>query len=194
MLEMKFGKEQKVSDKAQPHSATVILAQPSENKAKLTIRWAVFLPLGEQDTTEEKQVYETHMEGNLSFDIFLHGYFFIDAGRVGIHGRKHIGTLAPLTIDSEDSATQEWNRLLANIGTLPHLLISLNQAAYKLKLTQLQLKELSSGLLRFLNSPLGHNCLSHVTSSNHWVYQVSKELKGWELIPSSKAIRKLPFP
>ncbi|MCL1092796.1 sacsin N-terminal ATP-binding-like domain-containing protein [Shewanella kaireitica] len=186
------GEEVVNPDKTQPHSAAILLTKPTEQKAKFTVGWAVFLPLGEQDTAEEKQVFEIDIDGGMSFDILLHGYFFIDAGRVGIHGRKSIGDQKPLIVDSEDSATQEWNRLVANEGTLPRLLSSVSLASPKL--TQLQVEELSRGIREFLKDSIGISCHYHVTSAHQWVYQVSKESRRWNLVCSSLPIRKLPKP
>ncbi|MFA0493005.1 sacsin N-terminal ATP-binding-like domain-containing protein [Vibrio sp. 10N.222.54.B11] len=189
-----LGKEQKVQDKAQPHSATILLATPSAAQAKLTVRWAVFLPLGEQDTSEEKQVFEVAIAGNTSFDILLHGYFFIDAGRVGIHGRKSIGYREALDIDSEDTATQEWNRLLANEGTLPSLLVSVALAASKWRLNTQQVDSLAWGIQQFLKHRMGSPCHEPITSKNQWVYRLQSSSKSWDLVDISRPVRILPKP
>ena len=140
--------EQKIPDKARPHAATVLIAQPTEEQAKLTIQWAVFLPLGEQDTSQSKQTYVTNIEGGTSFDLLLHGYFFIDSGRVGIHGRQSIGQDISIEATSEENTTHEWNRLLANEGTLPRVLASVNLAVDKLRLNAEQTLALSSVLVQ----------------------------------------------
>lgn len=189
-----LGKEQKVQDKAQPHSATILLATPSVEQAKLTVRWAVFLPLGEQDTSEEKQVFEVAIAGNTSFDILLHGYFFIDAGRVGIHGRKSIGYRETLDIDSEDTATQEWNRLLANEGTLPSLLASVALAASKWRLNTQQVDSLAWGIQQFLEHRMGRPCHGPITSKYQWVYRLQSSSKAWDLVDISRPVRILPKP
>ncbi|MCW8333032.1 sacsin N-terminal ATP-binding-like domain-containing protein [Vibrio paucivorans] len=189
-----LGKEQKVQDKAQPHSATILLATPSAEQPKLTVRWAVFLPLGEQDTSEEKQVFEVAIAGNTSFDILLHGYFFIDAGRVGIHGRKSIGYRETLDIDSEDTATQEWNRRLANEGTLPSLLTSVDLAATKWRLNTQQVDSLAWGIQQFLKHRMGSPCHGPITSKYQWVYRLQSSSKAWDLVDISRPVRTLPKP
>lgn len=74
----------KTADKALPHAAVVMLAEKvPEGEATLTVEWAVFLPLGEQDTAQHAQKQTFSLTGQYSYQIILHGYFFIDAGRVG---------------------------------------------------------------------------------------------------------------
>lgn len=189
------GKEQRILDKTRPHAATILVAQPAKEQAKLTIQWAVFLPLGEQDTSQSKQTFETHIDGNTSFDLFLHGYFFIDAGRVGIHGRQSIGLDDPIEPTSEETATQEWNRLLANEGTLPRILTSVNLAVTELRLNTVQTLALTSGLERYFNNGAGNRYLSSATGTSQWIFQLLPEQKGrWTLSSSQLPTRPLPAP
>ena len=189
------GKEQRILDKTRPHAATILVAQTAKEQAKLTIQWAVFLPLGEQDTSQSKQTFETHIDGNTSFDLFLHGYFFIDAGRVGIHGRQNIGLDDTIEPTSEETATQEWNRLLANEGTLPRILTAVNLAVKELRLTAEQTLALSSGLERFFNNEAGSRCLHRATAKSQWIFQLLPEQKGrWALASSQIPTRSLPSP
>lgn len=188
----KTGAEKQIQDKARPHAATVILAQPADGQAKLIVQWAVFLPLGEQDTSQSRQVFEIDIDGNMSFDLFMHGYFFIDAGRIGIHGRQYIGSVDALDLSSEEAATQEWNRLLANEGTLSRILSSVDFIASSLRLKKEQILALSKGLSRYLEIEDNRRYIKHVTAEYQWVYQVTPEQHAWALISSQQPTRPLP--
>ncbi|KFK57813.1 hypothetical protein JS84_18050 [Vibrio vulnificus] len=188
------GEEEVKPDKTEPHCATVLLSKTSNSQATLSVSWAVFLPLGEQDTSEQKQIFEKEIEGDTSFDIQLHGYFFIDAGRVGIHGRKSIGQQETLEINSIDTATQEWNRMLANEGTLPSLLATVALAATKWKLNTQQVDSLARGIQQFLEHRMGRPCHGPITSKYQWVYRLQSSSKAWDLVDISRPVRKLPKP
>ncbi|MUH97283.1 hypothetical protein GNP63_12130 [Aliivibrio fischeri] len=189
----RLGEEMVKPDKTEPHCASVILSKPSDNHAMLTVGWAVFLPLGEEDTSKEKQIFEVEIAGDISFDVQLHGYFFIDAGRVGIHGRKMIGQIEPSIIDSK-TITQEWNRLLANEGTLPSLLATVALAATKWKLNTQQVDSLTRGIQQFLQHSMGNPCHGPITSKYQWVYRLQSSSKAWDLVDISLPVRKLPKP
>ena len=186
------GAEKQIQDKARPHAATVVLAQQTQGQAKLTLQWAVFLPLGEQDTGQSRQVFEIDIEGNVSFDLFMHGYFFIDAGRVGIHGRQHLGKSEHLELVSEETTAQEWNRLLANEGTLPRILSSLSLIASNQPLKEEQILALSKGLCRYFEIDENRRYLKYATADNQWVYQVAPGQSAWALISTQQATRPLP--
>lgn len=190
------GAEQKIEDKTKPHAAALLVARKLEDEqATLTVRWAVFLPLGDQDVSQSKQVFVTHIAGNTSFELILHGYFFIDAGRVGIHGRQSIGDDTPLEPSSEENVTHEWNRLLANEGTLAQVLASVSLGAARLSLTAEQTMGLSAGLQRYFNSSEGSRYQSHATAKNQWIYQMLPgERSRWSLIPGDQPTRPLPTP
>ncbi|ELI1809222.1 hypothetical protein RQV70_000306 [Vibrio fluvialis] len=188
------GEEEVKPDKTEPHCATVLLSKTSNSQATLSVSWAVFLPLGEQDTSEQKQIFEKEIEGDTSFDIQLHGYFFIDAGRAGIHGRKSIGQQETLEINSIDTATQEWNRMLANEGTLPSLLATVALATTKWKLNTQQVDSLARGIQQFLQHSMGSPCYGPITSKYQWVYRLQSRSKAWDLVDISRPVRTLPKP
>ena len=188
------GAERQIPDKAKPHAAALLIGQPTSKQAKFTVQWAVFLPLGEQDTSQSKQVFSMDIPGGMSFDLLLHGYFFIDAGRVGIHGRQSIGSSEAIEVTSEEAATQEWNRQLANEGTLPSILPSVSFASSKLRLTNEQTLALSAGVLNFLNSDIGRLYHRQATANHQWIYQLTPEKRLWVLIPSQKLTRPIPTP
>ena len=74
-------------DKAQPHAAAVFMRDTVPGK--LTIRWAVFLPVDEH---EESVPIDPRMGG---YSLTLHGHFFADAGRNGLYGLDDSGDSVP---------------------------------------------------------------------------------------------------
>ncbi len=107
------GKEQKVEDKAKPHLAVVICQRKTSERASCHNDWAVFLPLGTY--TKNKASYWLNPDDRFDTQVFIHGYFFIDAGRVNIHGIDEIGN--PIdTIKDGDQVRSQWNSILATQG------------------------------------------------------------------------------
>ncbi|QNK34689.1 hypothetical protein HF675_11945 [Serratia sp. JUb9] len=189
------GAEQKIEDKTKPHAAAVLIARRAgDEQATLTIRWAVFLPLGDQDVSQSKQAFVTHITGDTCFELFLHGYFFIDAGRVGIHGRQSIGGNVSLEPSSEENVTHEWNRLLANEGTLSLILASVSQVTARFSLTAEQTIALSEGLRRYFSNE-GSRYQNHATAKYQWIFQMLPgERSHWSLIAGHQPTRPLPTP
>lgn len=187
--------EIQIPDKAEPHAAVVIMRKPALNQATLNIRWAVFLPLGEQDISQIEQSYTIPLNGEYSYDVLLHGYFFIDAGRVGIHGQRMIGSNDSIEITNEENLIFEWNRNLANQGTLTCLPLTINSLANNFKLNTNEIESLSTGLNDFLrkrqNLP---DLLPWITKNNQWLYCVNKQVIAWKMVDSDKAVRLIPAP
>ncbi|WP_257266381.1 sacsin N-terminal ATP-binding-like domain-containing protein, partial [Endozoicomonas sp. ONNA2] len=112
--DIKTGKVKHAPDKAEPHVAIVITRTPAKDQAHITANWAVFLPLSE--TPEFKR---ENIPGDFNYHIYLHGHFFVDAGRNGIHGHDAIGKDAdsPWREGDEKALLRAWNQALANEGT-----------------------------------------------------------------------------
>ena len=187
--------EIQIPDKAEPHAAVVIMKKPALNQATLNIRWAVFLPLGEQDISQSEQSYSTHLNGEYCYDILLHGYFFIDAGRVGIHGQRRIGIEESIEINNEEDLICEWNRNLANQGTLPCLIYTLNSLAYSFKFNKNEIETLSKGIKDFINNRKSLADLSPwITHNYQWLYYINKQNIEWKIVDSNQAVRLIPPP
>ncbi|MBR9910600.1 MAG: hypothetical protein GYB33_09645 [Gammaproteobacteria bacterium] len=190
--------ERLIPDKAEPHSAAVLMRQPSTLKAAyLTVQWAVFLPLGEQDISQTAQSLRVPISGEYSYDLLLHGYFFIDAGRVGIHGQREIGSTSKIAecLDSEETLTLEWNRQLANQGTLNCIIPALSGLVEKYRLSQKEVISITKGLLDFLCHPSrDHKLLTWATVNVQWVYKISPVDRGWVSLTAQDRVRLLPAP
>jgi hypothetical protein len=115
------GRAKNIREKALQHAGVCLTARrlPSGKDGRLSISWAVFLPLGEP---------EIHAlpGSNIDMSLSLHGYFFADAGRnrpVGL--RDRINPSGALTNDEHLRCV--WNRRLAEVGTVPQVPASLNR-------------------------------------------------------------------
>lgn len=186
------GDELQIPDKSRPQSAVVVLAQKVFQNATLTIRWAVFLPLGDQDTAQTEQTYRQQIEGEYSFEIMLHGQFFIDAGRVGIHGVRLIGQSHTNTIDNEEKLCQEWNRLLANEGTLPLFTQAIAEAITQFKLAHDDVTFLLNGIDGYLTKRAGY--ADKITSRYQLVSSLATGKPEWKLIDAKGITRPIPQP
>lgn len=114
-LDLTTGVEASVAEKADPHGAVALITRelPPGTRGRLKIQWSVFLPLSEPVEYELGDV-------PLEVELFLHGYFFVDAGRNRIEGIEH-NPPANGAIESPVSLRRAWNHRLARQATLPAL-------------------------------------------------------------------------
>ncbi|WP_235024094.1 hypothetical protein [Enterobacter hormaechei] len=185
----------KTADKALPHAAVVMLAEKvPEGEATLTVEWAVFLPLGEQDTAQHAQKQTFSLTGQYSYQIILHGYFFIDAGRVGIQGLATLTSATPLFIaphsPGQEQLVQEWNRSLATQGTLPLLPKAISSLMLLIHAGYAEKAAISDGVRRALRS---NNAWLHwVTLYHLWVCELTRDGSQWCLVDANTPVRLLP--
>ncbi|ENG1093728.1 hypothetical protein ABS441_000376 [Yersinia enterocolitica] len=185
----------KTADKALPHAAVVMLAEKvPEGEATLTVEWAVFLPLGEQDTAQNAQKQTFSLSGQYSYQIILHGYFFIDAGRVGIQGLATLTSATPLFsaphLPNQELLVQEWNRCLATQGTLPLLPKTIASLMSLIHAGDAEKAAISDGVRRALRN---NNAWLHwVTLYHLWVYELTRDGSQWCLVDVNTPIRLLP--
>ncbi|MBU2964928.1 hypothetical protein Q4508_15225 [Amphritea sp. 2_MG-2023] len=179
-----LGREQEAKDKAKPHG-TVFFSRIA-GRGRLTANWSVFLPLDEKHAAETVTI-----NGDYHFRLTLHGYFFIDAGRQGIHGRDSLNQYAPIELDNEEALRRAWNQELLNHAVLPLLLPALDAFCRDQRLTDKACTELSRGLgliswvKRFREQ---------ITLKNCWIRELRKNSAGWVLRPSNKPVLSLPSP
>ncbi|MTI11947.1 sacsin N-terminal ATP-binding-like domain-containing protein, partial [Sansalvadorimonas verongulae] len=177
-----------VPDKAEQHASVVITRTPAIGNAVITASWAVFLPL---DATREFQKVE--IDGNFDYHIYLHGYFFVDAGRKGIHGHDDIGEDADFSAVGNDEKLlrRAWNLTLANKGTLNQLLPALKGLLEALGVKKdKEIEAISLGI----QSLFPNKYLQCATSRYGWLYRLLPAKKGWELIEGTQGTRLLPAP
>ena len=182
------GRLKDVLDKAEQHTAVVITRTPSkEGEAKVTASWAVFLPLAE---THEFEI--SRISGKYDYHIYLHGYFFVDAGRKGIDGHQEIGDDADFEgIDGDQKRLRKaWNLTLASSGTLEQLLPSLNYFISSFPFKQEDIDSVSKGF----KTIFPEKYLERATNSYHWVYRLRPSGQAWELIEGNNKTKLIPKP
>lgn len=167
--------------KAEQHCAAVILSRlKTERQGKLLVRWAVFLPTAELPTGGNFEGIT--LESDEDYILTLHGFFFLGADRRRIldwSESKNSGVL------------QEWNKILAEQGTLPLLLPTLKDFA-KAKSSKI-VKELTQKLK---GSGLWKNYQKFICSNGSWVYVVrfdnDSENSRWDFIEGKVTIYSIP--
>lgn len=196
-----YGESEIVSDKSIPHCAVLLTQQSvgNQSKAKLTLQWTVFLPLASEDnhSQQEESEQEAHQEidcdGNKDYTIFLHGYFFLDSGRKYIEGLQKIrrGSFIPKTPENEDEMIAQWNYLLATRGTLRLVLPSINHFYEKHSLTDVEISNLCSAILKskLFSSEVYRQS---ICTEHQWIFRTQPSHSAWELIPVNASLRSLP--
>ena len=195
------GESENIPDKSIPHSAVVFTSQPKKNnKASLVLQWSVFLPLASDDNGSnpeavDKGVYEIveNCEGDRDYNIFLHGYFFLDSGRKYIEGLSNLrnGELTSKVPQNEDEMIAQWNYLLATKGTLELFLPSLR---HFVKTCSLSLQDISCLCKAVQKSRLFQNSVyrKSICSHKQCVYRIKTNSSTWTLIPVNASVRLLP--
>lgn len=180
------GKEQQVKDKARPHLAIVICQRKVEGHASCHTDWSVFLPLGTYPQKEKS--FWVNNGDKYDTQIFIHGYFFIDAGRVHIHGLDTIGE--PLTkIESNQKVRSQWNSILATEGCLSYLPLAVKNFVEAHKCGVERTQHLSEAIYKseFVKQYSQWICLRY-----QWIFQLEKDKRSWELISSDTIALPLP--
>ena len=193
------GDEEFIPDKSIPHCG-VVFTQKSSNtsrSAKLTLQWAVFLPLASDETTSNEEERAAHQQidcdGEQDYTIFLHGYFFLDSGRKYIEGLQNIDreAIAQDSPQNEDDMVWQWNYLLATKGTLRLVLPSLLGFVKTHGLSDTAISHLCQGLLK---SHLfkGKIFRQSIYFEYQWVFRACPSVNQWQLIRAEGTVRSLP--
>ncbi|MET2853361.1 hypothetical protein ABXV24_15790 [Vibrio owensii] len=177
----------KALDKAEQHVAVVISKSPAKGKAYVNANWAVFLPLA--DTSELKKY---PIDGEFDYNFYLHGYFFVDAGRRGIHGHDSIGTEAKFDEIGRDEKLLRaaWNITLANKGTLDLVIDALEFFVKTSRLTKAEIEQINIAIKNIFPD-IYHK---KITQNNQWVYQIGKEKRSWVKHTIENQFRRFPQP
>ena len=126
-------------DKNQPHAAVYIAIRTAERRPRLRIHRATFLPVGDP-------LLEQPLGAGPSVDIFLHGFFFVDAGRSRVD--TNAGGLGLEDIRDERALGRLWNQHLDEVGTLPLLPRALAQICQDAQLSHSTIIRLMDHLTR----------------------------------------------
>ncbi len=190
-IDSKTGKPIQEPDKAFAHSAVTFIQKQAEQKGKLSIQWAVFLPLGDPSESPNEEV---QYEGDKDYVVLLHGYFFVDAGRRHIEWKNSIDSTGELTDEAiEAEVRQTWNQLLITQGTLKNVLPALNLFVKKHNPAPENIWALSYALK---NSDLFQKYVNDICHKHQWVYgyAVDEQEWQWQYIDAKKPLLAIPQP
>lgn len=181
------GKALAVPDKAIPHGAVVF--SRSTGDGRLTSNWSVFLPL------EDKygETITPHIPfGKHNYHLLLHGYFFIDAGRQGIHGFDDCGSEDTNSkADTTEVLKRQWNCELSKSLVLQQVLPELSHFCEELRLSD----EAKTKLSALLNkSQLWKDYAEDITQKTIWIREISAQGLGWKLHNTSQKVLPLSEP
>ncbi|WP_161882819.1 sacsin N-terminal ATP-binding-like domain-containing protein [Deinococcus alpinitundrae] len=175
------GAGRQTEDKTRAHAAVTLERQETGSAdrvggtpyARLVIRWAAFLPLGEEESVR--------IGGRVDFHLTLHGCFFITADRRDILSWRDVPQ-SPTETSSQ--LQQQWNAELARGGTLPLVLPTL--ADFARGLTTDEVTRLTMGLW---GSNLFRSHRMDLCRRGQWVLTLDR---GWKLV--EPGTRLLPCP
>jgi len=158
------------------HAAVVVIEQPGGGA--LRVDRAVFLPLGDPPHPECQSA------GPHDYDLILHGYFFVDAGRRGVD----------FASDGEATLRQQWNAALYQDGTLPLLIPALDAFA-KTIAEQPDAHDRVQLLTSLLNQPECHLWRDHseeICREYAWCFRLASGTGSWQAIERDLPLVLLP--
>jgi len=167
-----------------PHIAVVLShwRTSPEKQSTLTIRNAVFLPIGSPSDLDISG------KSSRSYCLTLHGYFLVDFARTGILGwNAEDYTINSQKVEGDDGDSllkKEWNsalyeKLLAEV--IPEL-------------KNLPESDITSVCQALNNSNLFKNNKESICSKWQFVYQVDRKSSQWTISPSQEEKRILKIP
>ena len=182
------GRQQTASDKSSAESA-VLISHQSDTSGGLTLQWAVFLPLEE----ESHIVFIPIEDGLRHYRIVLHGQFFIDAGRRGIHDFKNLQHKleADNDITDEQALRSVWNRALAQQISLPLVLPALEEYVRTHQLKDNEVGKLTIALKKAIDR-FGY--VNFITTEYSWFRELLPSGGRWCLYENSDSAKILPLP
>jgi hypothetical protein len=183
-----------VPDKSIPHCGVVVSRQrikKNEEKGKLIIQWAVFLPLEEE--TNNLSYEQIPIDAVSQYTLTLHGYFFLDSGRRSIEGLSELyaGQLNQRHPKNQAEMIKFWNLTLATEGVLPRILLALENFSENPEVNDDEIRLICLGLQR---SKLFKQQALHkyLYKFGYWVYQVRPKNSQWQHISLQHRLLALP--
>ncbi len=178
---------------------SVLIGHEDGVSGGLTLRWAVFLPLD-----EETHVFRAAIpDSSRHYHIVLHGQFFVDAGRRGIHEFSRLFEVdqTPEQQFDESGLRRRWNRELADGVTLPLLLPVLAQYVKSHRLADNEVGELTKSIGDAVarsggsSRPFLSSFHSSICRDVAWVRKIDREGLRWTLVQAHDCVlRTLPAP
>ncbi len=185
-----LGHEKIAPDKSVAEGAVLITAV-RDGKCNSLLSWAVFLPLEEGRERLDK------LTADNAHTCTLHGQFFVDAGRKGIHSRdalfEDVDELPSSAID-ESALNKAWNQRLAQTVVLPLLLPTLEQYVSQYGLSG---KDCGSLTKAIAGSRAFVGFQKFICIDYFWVKRVverESEGNGWGLVERAKSDQLRPCP
>ncbi|EGR7976087.1 ATP-binding protein [Vibrio vulnificus] len=174
-------------DKAEQHASVTFSRFKTQGQAYLRANWAVFLPLN-----QTKELVAVPIEGEYDFNLYLHGYFFVDAGRKGLHGHDNLGFPTSLehVKNDEKKLREVWNVILASEGTFNLVLLALNEFCAKFRLSH----QTKTDLTKALYDLLIERYRKEVSKSANWIINVDDKGPAWTLLDKSAQCLPIPNP
>lgn len=187
-----FGHEGEAEDKSRAEGS-VLVAREAGSEAGLTLQWAVFLPL--DDPTHVYLSNTTSLGAH--YRIVLHGQFFVDAGRRGIHDYSSLaGPLVAHKPTDDASLRRSWNYNLAQYVALPLLLPTLAQCVERYRFDDAEIAALTAAL-REAHTRQGERFFDRFRSAlcdgQAWVRALERTGAVWRLV-TLDGLRLLPLP
>ena len=168
----------RVPERASPHGAVTIVRRRTAKTSRISLRWAVFLPLLEQPAVQ-------NVNGPWSWWVTFHGYWFLDHGRRRVRGVSEQPTHESTLTDSE-RIKLEWNRLVRDVVTLPALLPALEEAVRDLP------EHEATPLVTALEAFLAHQPIHAWAQSCMFAVPATED--RWTLMPDADDQRVLRLP
>ena len=174
-----LGHERIAPDKSTAEGA-ILIYSGRPNRSESRISWAVFLPL---EAGAEKLVIKSR---NYSHSIVLHGQFFVDAGRRGIHSSQLLSRdIHDLSTDRLDESVlnKVWNQRLTQTVVMPLVLPALDQYIKHLRLPDNECEDLTWA---FKNSGIFQEYKKFICGDHFWVKRLRNDesRSKWELCDS----------
>lgn len=160
---------------ARQHAGAVVLEQ--SGSGYLSVDRAVFLPLGDPPHPECRS------DSQYAFDLILHGYFFVDAGRLGVD-------FAPE--GERPTVRQRWNRALYENGTLPLIIPALAEYALAIDEDTVQSAKLLALTDLLSKSRLWEEHREQICRDSSWLFRLNEEDGNWCEVPNAASIVYLP--
>ena len=179
-----LGHSREAKDKARPHGTVFFSRTPGQGQ--LITNWSVFLPLDEAHSSETIRCVGAH-----DFRLTLHGYFFIDAGRQGVHGLDDCDKLGDAELDSEEALRRAWNFELLRSTVLPLVLPALDAFCTELPLADKARTTLSEALNK---TSLLQRFREQITVQYSWLREITADGVRWVLRNNDKKVLSIPTP
>ncbi len=168
-----------------PHNALVFSRLNSgELENHLTLRTAVFLPIGKDEIIKCQSQY--------SYYLTLHGYFFVDFARTGIMGwGASNSSINKEQVEGDDSTSllkKSWNFELFNV-LLSRLLDNFQGFVDQYRLTDEEIQRICQALYK---SRLYQTNRQKICESKQWIYCLTPQGNEWKLVDKRIKILSLP--